>query len=59
MNLEEMRLLVFAVDTAIEAIESGGDADKRRWNPNYNWQTMNDALRLLKQVRGDDESTIE
>jgi hypothetical protein len=59
MNLEEMRLLIFAIDTAIQAIESGGDFEKRRWNPDYNWQTMNDALRLLKQVRGDNPSTIE
>jgi hypothetical protein len=52
MNVKEMVDLIFAIDLAIQAIESGGDDEKRRWNPEYNWQTMNDALRCLKEIRG-------
>ena len=52
MNVKEMVDLIFAIDLAIKAIESGGDSEKRRWNPNYNWQLMNDALYCLKEVRG-------
>ena len=52
MNVKEMANLIFAIDMAIKAIESGGDDDKRRWNPDYDWQLMNDALRCLKEIRG-------
>jgi len=51
MNVKEMADLIFAIDMAIQAIESGGDDEKRRWNPEYNWQTMNDALHCLKKIR--------
>tara|TARA_R110000868_G_scaffold801_4_gene5928 strand:+ start:281 stop:451 length:171 start_codon:yes stop_codon:yes gene_type:complete len=53
MNVKEMVNLIETIDLAIVAIESGGDEEKRRWNPEYNWQLMNDALRFLKQLRGD------
>lgn len=59
MNLQEAQELLQVIDLCIEAIESGGDFEKRRWNPDYNWQLMNDALRELKRLRGDPENTIE
>jgi len=52
MNVKEMAELIFAIDMAIQAIESGGDGEKRRWNPEYDWQMMCDALYYLKEIRG-------
>ena len=51
MNLKEMYDLTIAIDLAIKAIKSGGDGEKRRWNPNYDWQLMNDALYCLEKIR--------
>jgi hypothetical protein len=51
MNLREMYDLTIAIDLAIKAIESGGDDEKRRRKPNYDWQLMNDALYCLKKIR--------
>jgi hypothetical protein len=59
MTVSEMIEITNTINLAVEAIESGGDFEKRRWNPSYDWQAMNDALRALKRLRNDDESTIE
>jgi hypothetical protein len=48
---DEFKDLIGTVRYAIEAIESGGNEEERRFGGNqYNWQTMNDALRALKNI---------